>query len=320
MSTMRKVVFMGTPEFAVRSLDALVMAGIDVVGVVTAPDKPAGRGRQLQGSAVKARALELGLPLLQPIKLRDPDFHRQLAELGADLFVVVAFRMLPEAVWNMPRLGTINLHASLLPQYRGAAPINWAVINGETTTGATTFFIRHEIDTGDVLMREELSIGADETAGELHDRLAEMGGNLLARTVHHVLNGTIQRQPQQADAGVVLRSAPKLTPENCRIDWHLSAARVHNHIRGLSPYPGAWTEWHQGDRALHFKVLRTSLMPSAQPSSAAHGSMQFDRDGMMVRCSDGWLRLTEVQLEGKRRMSAADLARGIAFDQAITLR
>lgn len=320
MSMSRKVVFMGTPEFAVRSLDALVKAGIDVAGIVTAPDKPAGRGRQLQGSAVKARALELGLPLFQPIKLRDPDFHRQLAGLGADLFVVVAFRMLPEAVWNMPRLGTINLHASLLPHYRGAAPINWAVINGEMTTGATTFFIRHEIDTGDVLMREELSIGADETAGELHDRLAIMGGDLLARTVQHVLDGTIQRQPQQIDTGVVLRSAPKLTPENCRIVWHLSAARVHNHIRGLSPYPGAWTEWHQGERTLHFKVLRTSLMSSGPTSSAAPGSVQFDRDGMVVRCGDGWLRSTEVQLEGKRRMSAADLARGIATDEPITLR
>lgn len=320
MSTSRKVVFMGTPEFAVRSLDALIKAGIDIVGIVTAPDKPAGRGRQLQGSAVKAWATELGLPLLQPVRLRDPDFHRQLAALGADLFVVVAFRMLPEAVWNMPRLGTINLHASLLPQYRGAAPINWAVINGERMTGATTFFIRHEIDTGDVLMREEMSIGEDETAGELHDRLAAMGGNLLARTVHQVLDGTIKGQPQQAEAGVLLRSAPKLTPENCRIDWSRTTAEVHNHIRGLSPYPGAWTHWHQGDRALHFKVLRTSLMPSAPPSSAAHGCVQLDRDGMMVRCSDGWLRLTEVQLEGKRRMSAADLARGITIEQAITLR
>lgn len=319
MNTSRKVVFMGTPEFAVRSLDALVKAGIDVVGVVTAPDKPAGRGRQLQGSAVKARAQELGLPLLQPVKLRDPDFHRQLAELHADLFVVVAFRMLPEAVWTMPQLGTINLHASLLPQYRGAAPINWAVINGETTTGATTFFIRHEIDTGDVLMREELSIGADETAGELHDRLASMGGALLARTVQHVLDGTIQRQPQQADANVALRSAPKLTPENCRIDWHNGAARVHNHIRGLSPYPGAWTQWHQGDRTLHFKVLRSSLTASAPTSSTAPGAVHVDREGMMVRCSDGWLRLTEVQMEGKRRMSAAEVARGIVNDQAITL-
>ncbi|QQR88476.1 MAG: methionyl-tRNA formyltransferase [Flavobacteriales bacterium] len=311
---------MGTPEFAVRSLDALVKANVDVVGVVTAPDKPAGRGRQLQGSAVKARALELGLPLFQPVKLRDPDFHRQLAGLGADLFVVVAFRMLPEAVWNMPRLGTINLHASLLPQYRGAAPINWVVINGETTTGATTFFIRHEIDTGDVLMRETLSIGPNETAGELHDRLAAMGGQLLARTVQHVLDGTIQRQPQQADANVVLRSAPKLAPENCRIDWRHHTTRVHDHIRGLSPYPGAWTEWHQGDRKMHFKVLRTSLASSGPSSSVVPGTVQLDREGMLVACGDGWLRLIEVQLEGKRRMSAADLARGIAVDQSITLR
>lgn len=318
MSMSRRVVFMGTPEFAVRSLDALLKAGINIVGVVTAPDKPAGRGRQLQGSAVKARTTELGLPLLQPIKLRDPDFHRQLAGFGADLFVVVAFRMLPEVVWNMPRLGTMNLHASLLPQYRGAAPINWAVINGETTTGATTFFIRHEIDTGDVLMREELPIGPDETAGELHDRLAIMGGDLLARTVQHVFDGTVARQPQQAGPGAALRSAPKLTPENCRIAWHHSAARVHNHIRGLSPYPGAWTAWHQDGRTLHFKVLRASLYAGAS-SATAPGTVRFDREGMTVRCGDGWLRLTEVQLEGKRRMTGADLMRGIATDQSISL-
>ena len=310
MKSGQRIVFMGTPQFAVHSLNALLQAGVEVAAVVTAMDKPAGRGRQLHASAVKQRALELGLPLLQPEKLKDPVFHSSLQLIGADLFVVVAFRMLPEQVWTLPPLGTINLHASLLPQYRGAAPINWAVMNGERVTGATTFFIRHEIDTGDVLLQEELSIGPDETAGEVHDRLASMGGALLARTVKSILDGNAIARPQQAIAPGTLRVAPKLNPENCRIDWSKPARQVHDHVRGLSPFPGAWTMWTENGRSAHFKILRSS------PTDGAHaaplpGTVEVHDKGLRVGCADAYIELLEVQAEGKRRMSAAEFARGL---------
>lgn len=313
----QRIVFMGTPEFAVRSLDSLLTAGVDIAAVVTAMDKPAGRGRQVQPSAVKLRSVELGLPLLQPEKLKDPGFHTSLKEIGADLFVVVAFRMLPESVWSMPSRGTINLHASLLPQYRGAAPINWAVINGERITGATTFFIRHEIDTGDILMQQELSIGPDETAGELHDRMARMGGDLLARTVKAVLGGTAASQPQVSSAGVALHSAPKLNPANCRIDWNRPAQRIHDHVRGLNPYPGAWTQWHTADRSVHFKVLRTAVNSTGSARSLP-GTVELHADGLRAACADTSVELLEVQTEGKRRMSAAEFVRGL--DSSIPVR
>jgi methionyl-tRNA formyltransferase len=314
----QRIVFMGTPEFAVRSLDALVSAGIDVAAVVTATDKPAGRGRQVRMPAVKEFALSNGLLVLQPEKLKDPDFHSVLKAVGADLFVVVAFRMLPESIWRMPPLGTINLHASLLPQYRGAAPINWAVINGERITGGTTFFIRHEIDTGDVLMQEQLPIGPDETAGEVHDRLAVMGGRLLATTVGEVLKGRALARPQSVlDAGP-LRTAPKLTPENCRIAWNVPVQKVHNLVRGLSPFPGAWTIWTENSRSMHFKVLRTAVT-DRPTSDRTVGTVERDEDGLRVACTDRWLRLLEVQAEGKRRMSGAEFARGLHAAENIVL-
>ncbi|MEO8066620.1 MAG: methionyl-tRNA formyltransferase [Flavobacteriales bacterium] len=313
----QRIVFMGTPEFAVHSLNALLKSGVEVAAVVTAMDKPAGRGRQVQASAVKLRAVELGLPLLQPERLKDPGFHASLLDIGADLFVVVAFRMLPESVWTMPPLGTINLHASLLPQYRGAAPINWAVINGERITGATTFFIRHEIDTGDILMQEELSIGTDDTAGEVHDRMAHMGGDLLARTVQSVLAGTASSQPQRSSTGVVLHAAPKLNPLNCRIDWNRTAQRIHDHVRGLNPYPGAWTQWIAADRSAHFKVLRTAVT-AQRTVHTIPGSVEIHADGLRVSCADSSIELLEVQAEGKRRMTAAEFARGL--DRGIAIR
>ncbi len=314
----KRIVFMGTPEFAVHSLNALLNAGVEVAAVVTAPDKPAGRGRQLRSSAVKQRALELGLPVLQPEKLKDTAFQQALRDLEAELFVVVAFRMLPESVWTMPALGTINLHASLLPRYRGAAPINWAVINGERITGATTFFIRHEIDTGDILMNEELEIGPDETAGEVHDRLALMGGSLLARTVIAVLAGSASSRPQAELPGDELLTAPKLNPEVCHINWLQPAKRVHDHVRGLSPFPGAWTTVLLNGHAGHFKVLRSQL--TAVPTGGTpSGSVHPHPTGLSVACADLWLELLEVQAEGKRRMSAAEFVRGLQRDQTISM-
>lgn len=305
----QRIVFMGTPAFAVASLDALMRAGVEVAAVVTAPDKPAGRGRQPQMSAVKQFAIGHTLPVLQPEKLRDPAFLSALDGLGAELYVVVAFRMLPEAVWMKPPLGAINLHASLLPAYRGAAPINWAIINGETRTGVTTFFIQRQIDTGDILGTEEADIGPEETAGELHDRLAALGAGLLVRTVQDVLQGRTIAQPQ-AHMGGAVTQAPKLTTETCRIDWNWNAHRLHDFIRGLSPHPGAWTTFVRADgSASHFKIFRSRLTEPMEPSVTA-GTIRTSDSGLLVGCTDGWLLATEVQAEGKRRMPAADFIRG----------
>ena len=302
-----RIVFMGTPEFAVASLNALVDAGFDVAAVVTAPDKPAGRGRQLRASAVKQRAAELQLPVLQPERLRDPAFHAELDRLGAALYVVVAFRMLPEAVWSKPSLGTINLHASLLPDYRGAAPINWAVINGEKRTGITTFKLTHEIDTGDILLQEEVMIGEEDVAGDVHDRLMERGADLLVRTVQGLFAGTIASSPQGEGER---HGAPKLTPESCRIQWNVPVAGVHNLVRGLSPFPGAWTQWLMPDMApQHFKILRTRWSDLNDP--AAEGTVNIAGDRLFVRAADGWLEVIELQPEGKRRMEAAAFVRGL---------
>jgi methionyl-tRNA formyltransferase len=306
-----RIVFMGTPPFAVASLAALVDAGIDVAAVVTAPDKPAGRGKQLRMSAVKEFALAhpaLQDRVLQPMKLKDPDFHTQLDATGASLYVVVAFRMLPEAVWQRPSLGTINLHASLLPDYRGAAPINWAIINGEQRTGVTTFFIRHEIDTGDVIRREEASIGPDETAGDLHDRLMRVGASLIVKSVEGIFSGNVIPMPQNAGT-VEVRTAPKLTPENCRIDWRNDVTAVHNHIRGLSPHPGAWSRLViDGQPAQLFKVLRSRVADR----SADGGPGTVTHDGqLLIRCGTGAIEALEVQAEGKRRMDAPSFLRGL---------
>lgn len=313
-----RIVFMGTPPFAVASLNALLDARMDVAAVVTAPDRPAGRGQRPRMSAVKERALALGLPVLQPEKLKDPGFHAQLDACGASLYVVVAFRMLPEAVWARPPLGSINLHASLLPDYRGAAPINWAVINGERRTGVTTFFIQQEIDTGAILLRETTDIGPDETAGELHDRLMHIGARLLTRTVKDLFDGTVEGMPQERFIGDATHHAPKLTPENCRIPWHLPAKRVHDHIRGLSPHPGAWTQWQQGATdAQHFKVLRTRLLPDERSSSP--GTVRIDGDRLLVHCGEGAVEALEVQAQGRRTMEAAAFVRGLRDREGIRL-
>jgi methionyl-tRNA formyltransferase len=308
-----KIVFLGTPEFAVAILDKLYRESCQIVGVVTAPDKPAGRGMQLTQSAVKQYALEKGLPVLQPVKLKDPDFLEALKSLDADIQVVVAFRMLPEVVWNMPPLGTINLHASLLPQYRGAAPINWAIINGEHETGITTFTLQHAIDTGDVLMQERISVRDDETAGELHDTMKARGADLVYATLVQYCAGTLQGKPQQdVDASIAYPLAPKIHTADCKIDWSRSAREVFNLIRGLSPYPGAFT--YLDGKML--KVFRSTL--EAVGEQVVVGT--HDTDGksyLRFAASDGWVYLQEIQLEGKKRMNIADFLRGHRFNAVI---
>lgn len=302
-----KIVFMGTPEFAVASLDALVQAGCTIVGVVTAPDKPAGRGMKLQESAVKKYAVEKGLHVLQPEKLRNPQFLEELKSLGADLQVVVAFRMLPEVVWNMPPMGTINVHGSLLPHYRGAAPINWAIINGEPETGVTTFKLKHEIDTGDVLLQEHIPIGENETAGELHDRMKEVGAALLVRTVQGLAEGSLTEMPQVSMVGneASIKHAPKIFTETSRIDWSQPTDQIHNLIRGLSPYPAAFTQLH----GKGLKVFRSEK----EITSPAHAPGELVTDGkhyLKIAAADGYIHLKEVQLEGKKRMNIEDFLRG----------
>lgn len=308
----QRIVFMGTPPFAVASLAALVEAGVDVAAVVTAPDRPAGRGQQVRMSAVKEYALShpiLRDRILQPEKLKDPLFHARLDDAGASLYVVVAFRMLPEAVWKRPALGTINLHASLLPDYRGAAPINWAIINGEQRTGVTTFFIRQEIDTGDVIATEGTEIGPDETAGELHDRLMRLGSALVVASVHSIFEGTVMPIAQNA-SGSTVHPAPKLTPENCRIVWSRPAQQVHDHIRGLSPHPGAWTRLVIGDQAAqHFKIQRARRTPSG--GNGTPGATTTHDGRLIIHCADGAIEALEVQSEGKRRMEASSFLRGL---------
>lgn len=305
-----RIVFMGTPEFAVASLDALLQAGFNVVAVVTAPDKPAGRGMKLTESAVKQYAVAHNLPVLQPEKLKAPEFIAALQSLQADLQVVVAFRMLPEIVWNMPPLGTINVHGSLLPQYRGAAPINWAVINGEKTTGVTTFKLQHAIDTGNILLQASMPIGDNETAGEVHDRMKSLGAALLVKTVAGLVDGTIQEQPQPADEGQ-LKHAPKIFTETCQIDWHYTAAAIHNQIRGLSPFPGAFTQ-------LHGKMLKVfECRYSNEAHNQAPGSIDSDgKTFIRYAAIDGWVSILTLQLEGKKRMAVADFLRGYRMEQA----
>ena len=305
-----RIIFMGTPEFAVASLDALVNAGYNIVGVITAPDKPAGRGLKLHESAVKKYAVEKGLKVLQPEKLKNPQFLEELKSLKSDLQVVVAFRMLPEVVWNMPPMGTINVHASLLPQYRGAAPINWAVINGEKETGVTTFKLKHEIDTGDILLQEKISISENETAGELHDKLKELGAKVLVRTVQGLADGSLKETPQSAISNQqsAIKHAPKIFTETCRIDWNKPVDEVHNLIRGLSPFPGAFT--HLNDKLL--KIYRSEKEHN-QPSISAG---QFETDSktfLKFSCNDGFILVKELQLEGKKRMDVEDFLRGHKF-------
>jgi methionyl-tRNA formyltransferase len=298
---------MGTPAFAVASLDTLVANGCNIVGVITAPDRPAGRGRKLRTSAVKQYAEQQGLHILQPTNLKSPHFQAELRELKADLQVVVAFRMLPEVVWDMPPLGTINLHASLLPQYRGAAPINWAIINGETVTGVTTFFIKHEIDTGDLLLQEKVEIKEDDTAGKLHDRLMAAGADLVLHTVRGIEAGSLVPQPQQSAGD--LQKAPKIFREDCLVDWSQPVRRVYNHIRGLSPYPAAYT--YLDGKML--KIYRAELVEEDHCRDPGY----YESDGktaLLYYAPGGYLSLKEIQLEGKKRMDIEDFLRGYAFD------
>jgi len=300
---------MGTPQFAVISLDALVTAGCTIVAVVTAPDKPAGRGQKLHESAVKQYAVENGIPVLQPEKLKDPAFLEELKAFNADLQVVVAFRMLPEVVWNMPPRGTINLHASLLPQYRGAAPINWVLINGEKESGVTTFFLKHEIDTGDILFTEKVTLTGHETAGELHDRLVYKGAGLLVKTVKGVESGRYNEHPQsQLMEGVELRHAPKIFKEDCLIDWNQPTITIYNKIRGLSPIPTAYTLLN--DKI--FKIYRAEILndfPGIQPG----GILTDNKTYLKFATTDGFISVKEVQLEGKKQMGVEEFLRGMKF-------
>ena len=299
---------MGTPDFSVASLNALVNNGHNIVAVVTAPDRPAGRGMKLQQSVVKQYAVEKGLNVLQPEKLKNSEFIQKLKTLHADLQIVVAFRMLPEVVWNMPPMGTINVHGSLLPQYRGAAPINWAVINGETETGVTTFKLKHEIDTGDILLQEKIPIGESETAGELHDRMKETGAALLIKTVQGLVSGILIENPQltvDSPLSTNLKLAPKITTETCRIDWNKTVKEVYNLIRGLSPYPAAFTE-------LNGKKLKIfSTEKEMGYHTLATGNHETDGKTFLKHaCLDGFLQIKELQLEGKKKMFVEEFLRG----------
>lgn len=311
-----RIVFMGTPDFAVCSLKRLVENGYNVVAVVTQPDKPVGRhGSVLRASAVKEYALEHGLPVLQPVKMKDEAFLEELRGYDADLQVVVAFRMLPEVVWAMPRFGTFNVHAALLPQYRGAAPINWAVINGETTTGVTTFFLDHDIDTGKIIMQREFAIPDDADVEYVYDGLMELGASICQDTVDLVIekDGDVPAQPQRED--LPLHAAPKIFKETCEIDWTLPAKRVYDFVRGLSPYPGTWTtlsprgEAEGKNAAYVLKVFRTAKTNVAT-GGVAPGTLKAGHGRLLVATGDEWLEIVELQAAGKKRMAARDFLNG----------
>ncbi|MFM6924708.1 MAG: methionyl-tRNA formyltransferase [Ferruginibacter sp.] len=302
-----RIVFMGTPEFAVASLDALVKAGCTIVGVITAPDKPAGRGMELQQSAVKKYAVENNLHVLQPEKLKNPGFLQELQALHADLQIVVAFRMLPEVVWNIPPMGSVNLHGSLLPQYRGAAPINWAVINGEKETGVTTFKLKHEIDTGDILLQESFPITETDNAGDVHDRMKVIGAQLLIKTVQGLADGSLKEMPQIKDNGQ-LWHAPKIFTETCKINWNKTVDEVYNLIRGLAPYPAAFT-FLQDKKLKIYKAEKIHGSVSDLPGSYKTDSRSF----LHFACSNGYIAVLELQLEGKKKMAVAEFLRGYRF-------
>ena len=303
-----RIVFMGTPAFAVPSLQKLVDAGCNIVGVITAPDKPGGRGLELQQSAVKQYAVSKGLNVLQPEKLKAPDFVEALRSLNADVQVVVAFRMLPEIVWKMPPLGTINLHGSLLPQYRGAAPINWAIINGEKETGVTTFRLQHAIDTGNILLHERIPIHDQDTAGTLHDTMMETGAALLLETIRQLAAGNLQEQPQSNIPAETLRHAPKIFTEDCRLDFTKTVDEVNNLVRGLSPYPAAFT--YLEDKKLKVFAAEKILLEHAfQPGEMISDKANF----ISFACNNGFINVTSIQLEGKKRMDVKDFLRGYRF-------
>ncbi len=307
-----RIVFMGTPDFAVASLKELVEKGYNIVGVITVPDKPAGRGRKLNSSAVKKYAESVGLNLLQPEKLRDESFLKELKELNADLQIVVAFRMLPKVVWDMPKLGTFNLHASLLPQYRGAAPINWAVINGETKTGVTTFLLNDKIDEGNILLQQEIDIDIKDDAGIVHDKLMEIGTGLIIETVEGLSKGSLTPK-EQNDSGQ-LKPAPKIFKNDCKIDWNKDLMSIYNHIRGLSPFPGAWSKLSNGDTETEFKILKTNF--ESEDHSYEVGTIITDKKNIKIAVNNGFIDVLELQISGKRRMKSADLLNGYKFSES----
>ena len=305
-----RIVFMGTPDFAVATLKALLDADANVVGVITAPDRKAGRGMKLQPSAVKQFAVEYDLVVLQPTNLKSEEFLDELKSLKATLQIVVAFRMLPEMVWNMPEKGTFNLHASLLPQYRGAAPINWVVINGEKESGVSTFFLQHQIDTGDIILQEKVAIADDETAGELHDKLMAVGAKLVIKTLNAIESGNCPSTPQLASNN--LKEAPKIFKETCKIDWDKSIAEVFNLIRGLAPYPAAFTTITNGDSEIGMKIYKAqkaSLNLNSKP-----GFIRVEDSKMYIYSNDGCLEILELQMAGKKRMDAKSFLLGFSLE------
>lgn len=311
MSNSKKAIFMGTPDFAVESLKQLLEDGIEIAAVITAPDRKSGRGQKISMSAVKQFALAKELPILQPEKFKNDEFLNELKAFNADLFIVVAFRMLPEVVWAMPELGTINLHGSLLPNYRGAAPINWAVINGEKETGVTTFFIEKEIDTGKIIDREAICINDTDNAGTIHDKLMVVGANLLSKTVQSIFKGTATALPQDNSN---LKHAPKIFKGDCKIDWTLDTITIHNKIRGLSPYPTAWAQLAQDDSKKTIKLFNTSYLLDNKNNS---NQIKLEEKQIFFGTADGWIILKDVQLEGKKRMEITALMNGFDFSKWI---
>lgn len=311
MKSELRIVFMGTPEFAVATLGQLVDSGYQVVGVITAPDRPAGRGRKLRQSAVKQYALENGLTVLQPTNLKKEAFLKELKALNANLQIVVAFRMLPKSVWNMPVYGTFNLHASLLPDYRGAAPINWAIINGETKTGVTTFFIDDKIDTGEIILQQETFIDENETAGQLHDRLMILGAQLVLETVHNIMRRTVERQKQIIVGNI--KSAPKINRATCEIDWHRPIDEIYNHIRGLCPYPAAWTTLTNASKKIILKIYWAAKEKVAHNHKI--GLVLTSKTEMKIAVKDGYIVLLKIQLPGKKMMAVSDLLNGLKLQE-----
>lgn len=308
-----RIVFMGTPDFAVGVLKALIENTYNIVGVITAPDRPSGRGRKLNQSAVKKYALEQNLPILQPTNLKDESFLKELKQLNANLQIVVAFRMLPKVVWQMPELGTFNLHASLLPNYRGAAPINWAIINGETKTGVSTFFIDEKIDTGAIILKEKISIDENETAGTLHDKLMELGSQLVVKTVRSIEKGDVETTQQCALDENQIKDAPKIFKETCQIDWNKSLDAIYNKIRGLNPYPGAWTEFNNNDETLEMKIYNVNK--KEEDHNYNIGKLIIGKSELKVAVNNGYIVIEELQLPGKRKMKTVDLLNGYKFDE-----
>ncbi len=316
-----RIIFMGTPEFAVASLRKLVEEKYNVVAVVTVPDKPAGRGQKIQESDVKKFAVEKNITVLQPEKLKSPEFIEELKSFQPDLQIVVAFRMLPEIVWQLPRMGTFNLHGSLLPQYRGAAPINRAIMNGEKKTGVTTFFLQHEIDTGNIIFREEIEIGQDESAGDIHDRLMHVGADLVLKTVNAIADENYPQIPQSdfLNAGEGINFAPKIFRDDCKINWSWSGEKIHNHIRGLSPYPAAWMEFIPkspggNQESVVWKIYKAKFIPGVDSISEEN-----KKGKLFFPTNDGWIEILELQIPGKKKMNVAEFLRGNKIDEAYSL-